>query len=115
MQMKIAIVLALGVAVAGCNQTTSASADRSPAGQQATAGRTSAKQGAARCAEAAQRAADAQTNAAMVGSALSMVGGFGGIGGRGGAVAAQAASMGGSVIQSQVSGNARAALERDCR
>ncbi|OKO83016.1 hypothetical protein [Bradyrhizobium sp. AS23.2] len=112
--MKIAIVV-LGVAVAGCNQTTSSTADRSPVGQQLTAGRTSAKQAAARCAETAQRAADAQTNAAMVGGALSMVGGFGGMGGRGGEVAAQAASMGGSVIQSQANDNATAALERDCR
>ncbi|OKO84439.1 hypothetical protein AC629_21545 [Bradyrhizobium sp. NAS80.1] len=113
--MKIAIVLVLGVAVAGCNQTTSSTADRLPMGQQATAGRTSAKQAAVRCAETAQRAADAQTNGVIVGSALSMVGGFGGMGGRGGEVAAQAASMGGSVIQSQANDNAAAALERDCR
>ena len=113
--MKIAIVLMLGVAVAGCNQTTSSTGDRSPTGQQATPGRASAKQAAASCAETAQRTADAQTSGAIVGRALSMVGGFGGMGGRGGEVAAQAVSMGGSVIQSQANDNARAGLESDCQ
>lgn len=59
--------------------------------------------------------ANKQTQAAMLGGALSMVGGIGGMGGEGGAIAAQAASVGGSLIQSQASAHAEAAMTQECR
>lgn len=128
--------LALGLATAGCNQTLG-STDGRPAGAQSAAtepvpaeekpvrgakpSAASAKQMAAaqsaaqRCAEAAQEMANKQTQAAMLGGALSMAGGFGGFGGEGGAIAAQAASVGGSLIQSQASAQAEAAMAQECR
>jgi hypothetical protein len=124
--MKVMIVMAGALALAACGQTTG-SARRAPtvavapgmAGvvQSPQAGAASSKQAgqiAQRCADAATKAAQAQTNAAMLGSALGMVGGLGGFGGRGGMVAAQAVSVGGSVVQSQASANARADLQKEC-
>lgn len=77
------------------------------------AGRAAEQQVAERCAEAANKAAQAQTSAAMLGGALSMAGGLG-FGGRGGMVAAQAASVGGQVVQSQASAKAQAELQQEC-
>jgi secreted effector protein SseD len=127
--MRAWILLALGLASAGCNQTLGtatarpsgtegAATDAAPARQSS---KQSAKQVAAaqtvaqRCADAAQEMANKQTQAAMLGGALSMVGGIGGMGGEGGAVAAQAASVGGSLIQSQASAQAEAAMTQECR
>ena len=67
-----------------------------------------------RCNEAMQKAAQAQTDAAMLGGALSMVGGFGGFAGRGGAVVAQAASVGGSLMQAKAENDTDKALETEC-
>jgi secreted effector protein SseD len=126
--MRAWILLAFGLASAGCNQTLGtatarpsgtegAATDAAPARQSSK----SAKQVAAaqtvaqRCADAAQGMANKQTQAAMLGGALSMVGGIGGMGGEGGAIAAQAASVGGSLIQSQASAQAEAAMTQECR
>jgi secreted effector protein SseD len=65
---------------------------------------------AAGCAEAAKRAAEAETGAAVVGGALSMIGGFGGFGGRGGAIAGSVASQGGALIQQHAGNQARAGM-----
>lgn len=121
--MRHIVMLAAALALAGCSQTTTtetASAGKdSAAGKSRAAGQT-ARQAPVRqasagaCAEAAKKAADAQMGAAMVGSALSMVGGFGGYAGRGGMVAAQAASMGGSLMQQQASNKAEAEMRASC-
>lgn len=134
--MKAWILLALGLATAGCNQTLDAAGGR-PAGAQSAAIEpapaeekpakgtkpsaastrqiAAAQSAAQRCAEAAQEMANKQTQAAMLGGALSMAGGLGGFGGEGGAIAAQAASVGGSLIQSQASAQAEAAMAQECR
>lgn len=134
--MRAWIFLALGLATAGCNQTLgaagapptgaqSAAAEPAPAAEKpgkgtkpsaASARQIAATQSAAQhCAEAAQEMANKQTQAAMLGGALSMAGGFGGFGGEGGAIAAQAASVGGSLIQSQANAQAEAAMAQECR
>lgn len=134
--MKAWILLTLGLATAGCNQTLGTAVARQSSPESATAAPAdndaasakgskssaqSAKQiavaqsAAQRCAEAAQEMANKQTQAAMLGGALSMVGGFGGMAGQGGAIAAQAASVGGSVIQSQAGAQAEAAMAQECR
>jgi secreted effector protein SseD len=116
--MKVMIVIASALALAACGQTTGA-ARRAPAAggpQLATvqkqAGTAKSNDAAQRCTDAMNKAAQAQTNAAMLGGALNMVGGLGGFGGRGGAIAAQAASVGGSVVQSQASAKAQADLQQ---
>jgi hypothetical protein len=118
--MKKTVVLMACLLVAGCVQATGEAG--SPAGarveasaQKAGAVRTprSKAELAAACAEAANKAAQSQAQAEIVGSALSMAGGFGGYAGRGGLIAAQAASVGGSVLQAQASTEARTAMA-DC-
>jgi hypothetical protein len=115
--MKVLIVMASALALAACSQTTGA-ARRAPSAndvQVAAAPKAGPpQQVAARCAQAANKAAHAQTKAAMLGGALNMVGGFGGLGGRGGMVAAQAASVGGQVVQSQASANAQTQMQQEC-
>ena len=114
--MRKFAILALAVAVAGCSQTTGAGRPKAQtqiAPSPVKEARAPAQ--AVRCADAANKAAKAQTNAAILGGALSMVGGLGGFGGRGGMVAAQAASVGGSVVQSQASARSQAALSTECR
>lgn len=67
-----------------------------------------------RCQQAVAKAQQQATSSAMIGSALSMAGGFGGFGGRGGAIAAQAVSMGGSVMQAKARNDAQGAVEKEC-
>lgn len=118
--MKVMIVIASALALAACGQTTGSARRAPPASgpQLATvskpSGAVAPQQAAQRCADAAGKAAQAQTNAAMLGGALNMVGGLGGFGGRGGAIAAQAASVGGSVVQSQASAKAQADMQQGC-
>lgn len=57
----------------------------------------------------------ARQNAAAAGSILSVVGGLGGFGGRGGAIVGQAASVGGSIMQSQAQNSAENAAIEECR
>lgn len=116
--MKVMIVTAGALALAACGQTTG-SARRAPSANDVQTAAAPKKAGrpqqvAERCAEAANKAAQAQTNAAMIGGALNMVGGFGGLGGRGGMVAAQAASVGGQVVQSKASADAQTQLQQEC-
>jgi hypothetical protein len=124
--MRKFAILALAVAVAGCSQTTGSGGPKAqtkiapPSAKETRTAPSLVKEAHAsaqpvRCADAANEAAKAQTNAAMLGGALSMVGGLGGLGGRGGMVAAQAASVGGSVVQSQASAKSQAALNAECR
>jgi hypothetical protein len=115
--MKVMIVLASALALAACGQTTG-SARRAPP-KQTQLVTVPAKPGvpqqmAERCAGAANKMAETQTRAAMLGGALNMVGGFGGFGGRGGMVAAQAASVGGQVVQSQAQAKAQSQMQQEC-
>ncbi len=111
-------------ALAACSQTGS-SQTPSAAAQEAkpTAGPTAANsrqvaEGAAaaaqECQEAVAQAQRRQMNSAMLGGALSMVGGLGGFAGRGGAVAAQAMSVGSSVVQAKAQGDANNAIQKEC-
>jgi secreted effector protein SseD len=114
--MRIPVILVVGLVLGGCSQRTE-TASVAPAGgasKPAPARHASAGNNAQACAEAAKKAADAQMGAAVVGSALSMVGGLGGYAGRGGMVAAQAASMGGSLMQQQASQKAEAEMRASC-
>lgn len=141
--MKTILIVALGLLAAGCSQTTAwvdpgqvagsakagkatAPAKEAPAartaqarplpamGQQLPAGYQPRADQTMRCAEAAKKAADSQMKAAMLGGVLSMAGGLGGFAGTGGMVAAQAASVGGSLVQQQASGKAQAEMRQSC-
>lgn len=126
--MKTIRILALGLLAAGCSQTAQqASVTPAPAGKAVAAAKTTdkatgkqaqvaqqAQSQATRCAEAAKKAADSQMQAAMLGGALSMVGGLGGFAGTGGMVAAQAASVGGSIVQQQAGSKAQAEMRQSC-
>ncbi|WP_157632779.1 hypothetical protein [Hoeflea sp. 108] len=112
--MKRAILLIMCGALAACSQTAGTSGG--PATTSATA-KPATKAQPKKAQTVAQRCEDAmrkQNNAAMLGTALSVVGGFGGFGGRGGAVAAQAVSVGGSLVQAKAQGDADKALETEC-
>lgn len=108
----VAMVGAIALALAGCSQTTGDTATTASAG-----GKSSARSGQQKVAvqkrDACEEAMRGQTNAAMLGSALGMVGGLGGFAGRGGAIAGQVASTGGSMIAQSQSANARANMQ-DC-
>ncbi|UDL87156.1 hypothetical protein LGH82_18310 [Mesorhizobium sp. PAMC28654] len=113
--MRKRIFLALTIALAGC-QTGQIEAEPSPvpsAGNSKKIQHKVTKKEAA-CAEAAQKAARAQTNAALLGGVLSAAGGLGGLAGNGGVIAGQAASIGGSVLQSQATSTARAGMAENC-
>lgn len=138
--MKMIVIVGLGLLAAGCSQTTAsvepgrasptaaagktgrdaqtsrqAQARPLPAmGQQLPAGKYPSSAQSARCADAAKKAADAQMNAAVLGGVLSMAGGLGGFAGTGGMVAAQAASVGGSIVQQQANGKAQAEMRQSC-
>lgn len=116
--MKRATLLIMCGLLAACSQTTGTSggpATTSATAKPAAKADTKKHQTAAqRCDEAMQKAAKAQTNAAMLGTALSVVGGFGGFGGNGGAVAAQAVSVGGSLVQAKAQNDADKALNTEC-
>lgn len=118
MNPKTKTVLALllcGVA-AGCSQTTNQTSGTQPSQQQAGAAaparRATPEQ---RCQDAIEKAMKARQNAAAAGSILSAVGGLGGFAGRGGAIVGQAASVGGSIMQSQAQNNAQNAALEECR
>lgn len=118
--MNRAIALILCGALAACSQATTTTSTMKAAGapkaaaQAAPKGKSGKMTAAQRCNEAMQNAAKAQTDAAMLGGALSMVGGFGGFAGRGGAVVAQAASVGGSLMQAKAQNDTDKALEAEC-
>ncbi|MEW9804582.1 hypothetical protein [Mesorhizobium marinum] len=114
--MRIIAVLFCGV-LAACSQTggnevasrTKAKPAAGTESKQATS-----RSATARCQDAVAQARRGATNAAMLGGALSMVGGLGGFGGRGGAIAAQAVSVGGSVVQAKAEADTQGVIEREC-
>jgi hypothetical protein len=116
--MRLIAVLLCG-ALAACSQTTSnetASVAAQPDAK-SNAQQTAPKAqyaSADRCAEAARKMQQQATNSAMLGGALSMVGGIAGFGGRGGAIAGQAVSMGGSLVQAKARNDARSTMEEEC-
>lgn len=76
--------------------------------------RAKTQKAAARNRDACDEAIQAQANAAMLGSALGMVGSFGGFGGRGGMVASQVASTAGNMVATSQSAKARAGVMQEC-
>jgi secreted effector protein SseD len=113
--MKKRIFLALTIALAGCQTGQlgpSAEANFAPANGKKTQHKLTKKETA--CTDAANKAAQSQANAALLGDVLSMAGGLGGLAGNGGVIAGQAASIGGSVLQSQATAKARAGVAENC-
>lgn len=114
--MRIIAVLFCG-ALAACSQTGTNAGSPQTAANEGAAPKPAARHALSpetRCQEAIAKAQQKSTNAAVLGSALSMAGGLGGFGGRGGAIAAQAVSMGGSVMQAKAQGDTRNAVEQEC-
>ncbi|MBB6464166.1 hypothetical protein HNQ96_000013 [Aminobacter lissarensis] len=115
--MKRAIGLMMCGVLAACSQTTSTTSTTKTAGAPKAAAQLAPKgkklTAAQRCEEAMRKATQAQTNAAMLGGALSMVGGLGGFG-RGGAIAGSVASVGGSLVQAKAQNDADTALNTEC-
>lgn len=113
--MRIIAVLFCG-ALAACSQTGTNTESRQTAATKGMTQKPAARQAssATRCQEAVAKAQQQSTNAAMLGSALSMAGGLGGFGGRGGAIAGQAVSMGGSVMQAKARTDTQNAVEQEC-
>ena len=126
--MVKAIAVFLCGALAACSQTATA-----PQARQATTARTAAKANPAvananpsaaaieeippeyaalmaRCEAAIKREQQKQVAGAMLGSALSMAGGFAGIGG---AIAGEAVSVGRSLAQAGAENSARTAIEKE--
>ena len=121
--MRIIAVLFCG-ALAACSQTGNPASG--PTGKQADSRKSAASKGmsqkpaalqvssSTRCQEAVAKAQQQSTNAAMLGSALSMAGGLGGFGGRGGAIAGHAVSMGSSVMQAKARTDTQNAVQQEC-
>lgn len=112
--MKLAIVMTICVAVAGCSSTTES---RQTAQTSVKAQPKSPRQQATRkqvSADACTDAMTAQNNAATVGAMLGFAGGFGGFGGRGGMVASHVASTAGNAITAAEMNKARSAVVEKC-
>lgn len=109
--MRVIAVLLCGV-LAACSQTNTHDARSATA--QSVAKPKAQQTAATRCTDAAHKMRQQATNAAMLGGALSMVGGVAGFGGRGGAIAGQAVSMGGSLVQAKAQDDARSTMEEEC-
>lgn len=121
--MKPVLVAMLCIAVSACSSTAEAPAPASTTTASTTIGAASVKPAAragetktaaARGKDACEQAMQAQTNAAMLGGALGMVGSFGGLGGRGGMVASQVAATAGNVVANSQSARARAGVMQEC-
>lgn len=110
---QIAIVSAVALVLSGCSQTTGGATSETTAGSKASARAVGQQKVASQKRDACEEAVRGQSNAAMLGSALGMVGGLGGFAGRGGAIAGQVASTGGSMIAQSQASNARASMQ-DC-
>lgn len=123
--MRMIAILLCGV-LAACSQTgsshngSSQTASTAPSSQAARpstkTSKPNARQVASRddCQDAVAKVQQQQMNSAMLGGALSMVGGLGGFAGRGGAVAAQAVSVGGSVAQAHARNSAQSTIREEC-
>ncbi len=109
--MRIIAVLFCG-ALAACSQTSNEQVSATKGMTQKPAARHAAS--ATRCQDAVAKAQQQSTNAAMLGSALSMAGGLGGFAGRGGAIAGQAVSMGSSVMQAKARNDTQSAIQQEC-
>lgn len=109
----IAVVSVVALVLSGCSQTTGDATSATSAESKTTVRPVGQRKTAAQKRDACEEAVRGQTNAAMLGSALGMVGGLGGFAGRGGAIAGQVASTGGSMIAQSQAGNARAKMQ-DC-
>lgn len=109
--MKKQILLLLVLSLAGCQtgklESSGSGSIAAPAGKKT-------KQSLSKHDDACAEAAKAQANAAMLGGALSIAGGLGGFGGYGGMIAGQAASVGGSVMQTQATSKAKASIAQNC-
>ncbi|HWK67972.1 MAG TPA: hypothetical protein VNS34_23865 [Rhizobiaceae bacterium] len=112
--MKLAILGAVCLAVAGCSQTASGPETAAADNGKSVIAKAGTPKRAAEKKDACDEAVQAQTNAAMLGGALGMVGSFGGFGGRGGMVASQVASTAGNMVASNQSAKARAGVMREC-
>lgn len=112
--MRMIAVLLCG-ALAACSQTGTSQTTGTQVTKRTTAQATARKAPSQdRCQEAVAKAQQQATNSAMLGGALSMVGGLGGFAGRGGAIAAQAASIGGSMIGAKARDDTQAAIQSEC-
>lgn len=109
--MKAILIAMLCLSVAACSTTAggpdnvAAATDKKPTAQ------ASQKKNPARKKDACEEAMQAQTNAAMLGGALGMVGSFGGFAGRGGMVASQVASTAGSMVATSQSAKAQGMMQ----
>ncbi|MBO3758926.1 hypothetical protein [Ciceribacter sp. L1K22] len=109
--MKLYLVIVMLAVLTGCSQTGGqASADASKKMSANSVEQSRDKSAASACEDAIRH----QTNSAMMGSALGMVGGFGGFGGRGGAVAANVASSAGGMVAQQQAARHQQDVERNC-
>lgn len=111
--MRLIAVLLCG-ALAACSQTNSSQKEVAVAATPQKVRSGTQQTRAANCQDAVAKMQKQQTNTAMLGGALSMVGGLGGLGGRGGAIAAQAVSYGGSVMQAKAQSDMQGAIEKEC-
>lgn len=111
--MRLIAVLLCG-ALAACSQTGGSQevAEVAVMPRKAPPGTQQAMTG--NCQDAVSKMQKQQANAAMLGGALSMVGGLGGLGGRGGSIAAQAVSYGGSVVQAKARNDMQGAIGKEC-
>lgn len=117
MTMRTIFFLLCG-ALAACSQTgspqTTSAAQKSQSVKPAVYAKAQARGPADDCRQAMAKVQKQQMNSAMLGGALSMVGGLGGFAGQGGAIAAQAVSVGGSVMQAKAQNDAQAAIQEEC-
>lgn len=111
--MRSIVVLLCG-ALAACSQTNSSQKEAAVAATPQKSGTGAKRARAADCQDAVSKMQKQHTDAAMLGGALSMVGGLGGLGGRGGAIAAQAVSYGGSVMQAKAQNDMQGEIEKEC-
>lgn len=107
---RVAIMGVIALALVGCNQTGGGSA-ASP-GREAVAGAGQQKAAARKdpCAEAVQ----AQTNAAVLGGALDLVGNVAGLGGGDAATVGHVASVTSNVVAATQSASARTKGMQEC-
>lgn len=110
--MRIIAVLLCGV-LAACSQTNGPQVETKSMAQK-PAKSDPRQASASRCNDAVAKVQKQQANAAMLGGALSMVGGLGGFGGNGGAIAAQAVSYGGSMMQAKAQNDLQGTIEKEC-
>lgn len=105
--MKFVIIGLLCLDVGGCSQTASGTGATTSARGKSVVATAGVQKKPATKREACAEATQAQSNAAMLGGALGLVGSFGGFGGRGSMVASQVASTAGNMVANSQSAKAR--------